>query len=160
MIPVGIDPSTKRLAMVAGEPGGRYHADLATLNTGKDIYGPDVAGRAYEATYRFLKSLDGPEVYLEAPAALKVGIQSTLLQGYVSGAIQAAAANLEVRLHLIAPAHWKAQVIGHGNATKDGVRAWITTAWPEAAVQSQDLIDAAALAVYGGTRERRTARLG
>lgn len=47
---------------------------------------------------------------------------------------------------------WKKEVVGHGNATKDEVKAWLTEHHPGKAAQcrgNQNLVDAICIALYG-----------
>lgn len=153
---LAIDPSTKRLGMVT-----RNAVWLADLTDGGRIKKscPESSMYAYRAVTQMLaQHPEVDEVWLEAPAAMKVGIASTLKQGYVSGAIQAAVAEAGVDLHMIAPATWKANVCGHGNCDKAQVGRSVKAQWPEMWPRleaSEDLIDAAALWLHGTRVERR-----
>lgn len=153
---LAIDPSTKRLGMVT-----KTEARLADLTNGGKIKGacPESAAQAMKAVTQMLTDhQDVDEVWLEAPAAMKAGISSTLKQAYISGAIQAVAAGMGCAVHMIAPASWKATVCENGHASKDDVAVSVKNQWPEMWPRlegEQDLIDAAALWLHGTQVERR-----
>ena len=99
----------------------------------------------------FAKSMIS-EAYIEAPLVGRGGVKSTLVQAYVSGAVQGMLAEDGWVVHLVPVGTWKKQVVGKGNATKEDVAEWAAgrkTGVVTASDNDQDVIDALALVEYG-----------
>lgn len=89
-------------------------------------------------------------VWVEAPFVGANGNKRTAIRlGMTVGAILATHAGPAT---LVDQSTWKAQVIGNGHAGKPDVERWLSNHCPEiatACAQSEDLRDAACLALYG-----------
>lgn len=154
MIVLGLDPSSRKLALVVREDRKTCHFSAVKM---PDL---DISQRsyaAYEAVGVFLHGLGVlPPVrhaFVEAPiVGMTRDIQSTVKQATVSGGAQAALVEWGFGVHLVAPSSWKKTVIGKGNARKDEVGPIIKREWPGlwlAVSGDQDLLDASALVLHG-----------
>lgn len=157
-VTMGIDPSSRKLAVVAIVPSGRFYLLSKPLVKAKEKGGSPVAcAAAYEAITDFATKIaveSGTTTFnvaIEAPIVGRGGIRVTLAQTFVSGAIQAALAEFLTDVHVIFPSQWKKAVVGRGNADKSDVARHLRSVWPTLADQigsDQDLFDAAALCLY------------
>ena len=77
------------------------------------------------------------------------GVKSTMVQAFVSGAVQAVLYDLGIGVHLVPVGTWKKATVGKGNATKAEVKQWVEMKYPTLKGEGQDILDAAALADYG-----------
>lgn len=167
---IGIDPASTRLAGVVCRIGmdGRprlLDASKRELTTKK--WSPEVTPLAMEWSWDLLalaRSAGDPVVYMEAPVVGRGGVRSTMVQAFTSGAVQAAFGWEEVPVHLVNVQTWKKELANGGPhpVGKDAVGAMVGEQWPEAAAAAAgdaDLIDAAAIALYGCAVARRVARL-
>ena len=165
-IVVGIDPSSVKLAMVAKAVG--VSEPLLVCQSRIASTGHGGSPLACDAAYRSIPHYLGPlsqhgslHVYIEAPVVGR-GVRSTLVQAFVSGAIQASLATLTRHVYLVYPSAWKKAVIGKGSATKGDVASSIAALWPGAfsmAAGDQDIVDSAAICLYAEQRINRTAKL-
>lgn len=78
--------------------------------------------------------------------------------GMVAGALVTSARQAGARVILVPPSSWKASVIGHGNANKQGISDWLRRHYPDwwDKCESQDVIDATCLALHAETILGRT----
>lgn len=161
---VGADVSSSRLALVACDEGGNLLA-LRKFALAKRS-GPDAVYEGYRQTRRFLKQFTGLTVYvfIEDALAGRGGVKATKVQAYTNGGVQAASYGRAEGVYLVNVGTWKKAIIGKGNATKDEVASCIQEIWQEAGEEAgndQDLLDAAAIALYGaGVVRRGTAMAG
>jgi len=154
---IGIDPSSKKLALCVSENG--YDSELHTIDLPGGLY--SATGAAYREVFSFLDFGGDLVIYMEAPLVGVGGVHSTVVQAQVGGAVMAAASNFGVPLKLVNVGHWKKTVIGKGNAKKPEIAEWVEKNCPEAyhlAEGDQDLIDAIAIHRYGVLHERLLAR--
>ncbi len=157
---LGVDVSSRLLAVV-GRTVGSNRSPLVMLQPlDRGTHGPfqaQVALRGFIETLVPIVRL----VAIEAPA-MGVSARSTILQSFVNGAVQATCVEAGMEVLLVPPATWKKDVVGHGNADKAAVAKWVGTHWPELATLaggSQDIFDAAAVALHGEAVLRRSAAL-
>lgn len=140
--------------MVVREDGKAAHYAAIKL---PELNIPERTYAAYDAIGVFLDGLGVLSSYrhafVEAPIlGMTRDIQSTVKQATVSGGVQVALIEWGFGVHLVAPSSWKKAVIGKGNARKDEVGPIIEREWPglwRAIHSDQDLLDAAALVLYG-----------
>lgn len=161
---LGIDPSTKKLA-IAWDHGGLV-VDEFTLAEGR--YTPESAWNAYAMTRGHLERMERlghvtPDqepwvVFLESPVVGRGGINTTMKQAFISGAVQAACRSMEWDVHLIHNSKWKREVCGIGNATKADVRQHVIAKYGDSwEGESQDAIDAIGLYEFGVLTMQRAA---
>ena len=148
----GVDPSSKLLAVAHGNDTA-VEFEAHTLERGAQG-----AWQAYEFISGLLatSSSDDTLLAMEQPLVGRGGVRSTLVQAYISGAVQAAAVARSVPLLLVNVQTWKKDVIHNGNADKDRVRAVLEEEKPMEARaihafgrHEQDLFDALGLQLYG-----------
>lgn len=160
---VGIDASSKKLAMFAIHPVlGTTYAAIAILHKSK--YSPAAAGEAMDACFTFLDTVHkmstpraAKVAWIERPAVGRGGAQSTIVQAFVSGVVQACFTKAGFTVHLVHQSTWKTWLGVAPNAkTKANVKPEVVQAmraqYPRdwgAAGGDPDLIDAAAIARYG-----------
>lgn len=165
---VGGDLSSKNLAFVARHPltptASVVKYELAPPSQKFTYKNCD---EALTATIDYIDGLEGmiltgsPRLaYLEAPVVAGArNIQSTVKQAMVSGAVQAAFSQAGFTVQLVPISTWKMVVVGHGGSSKADVARSVRGRWPviaNAADGDQDIIDAAAVCLYGEDDARKT----
>lgn len=161
-VTVGVDVSSRLYAAVAIDTGSLEAVATWHVPLDRGPQGPVQALRAAVAT---TEKLPDPQrvrlVAIEAPA-MGVSPRSTILQSFCNGAVQAAVGMGGYEMLLVAPATWKKETIGRGNVDKPTVASWLRSKHPrlaDACGRSQDLTDAACLALYGAAILARSARM-
>lgn len=93
-----------------------------------------------------------PVLFCEEPVvAGRRNIRSTILIAETVGLIL----SLPIPVYIVPVSSWKKETVGNGAASKDAVSQWLMLAHPDyyqLCGGNGDLIDAAAIAVYGRTR--------
>lgn len=163
---LGIDPSSKVIAAVAACGPGmnvvRY--DICRKSTS---YTPAVAMEAMTVMHDLVDGLDTYGVdskvaWVEAPLIGRGGAKATMVQSFVSGVIQACLIEAGYDVHLVNVQSWKKTLCGNGHASKDDVGRFLAREWPKAAKvcgDDPDLIDAAAICLYGAATTARGSKL-
>lgn len=174
VIIVGVDPSTKKIALV-------WTYDDDTASPGTWVYKlPDSqdyakrCGTAFEATTKQLRKItqENPmaEVYvfIEEPVVGRGGAYATISQSKLHGAIVAACqvSGVVTQTRGVNNQTAKKQVVGKGNAGKPEIRTWVRLYWRKLEEQingynkgdQQDVADAGMINRYGhkvvATQER------
>lgn len=149
MIVIGGDLSSKKLAVVT-----KWSTGFSMVEWKIRAKAPYGAAEAANGMRRILTAL-GDAMYSPGLAAIERpvvgrGVHATLVQSYVSGAVQAVLVEHGWEVILVSPSSWKATVVGHGHANKGAVASWLEHEQPALAraARSQDLVDAACLALY------------
>lgn len=92
-------------------------------------------------------------VFIEQPVVGRGGVHSTIVQAQVQGVVLAMAVLCGAGgAYPVNVKTWKKDIVGHGGADKDKVRAWLADHHPvlsELAGEDQDLVDASCVALYG-----------
>lgn len=145
----GADPASGKLAVVMDDDGQvTKHCWKSTSKK----WEPANCAEVHRWVQREFMDLHCGDLFLEAPVVGRGGAHATIVQAFVSGAVQAAFLELGWRVHLVNVQRWKKHVAGTGRADKDDVERALADVWPvgwDAADGDADLIDAAAIAVYG-----------
>lgn len=156
---VGLDLSTKKLAIV-GDFAGTYR--YASITLGQKL--PESTEEARQTVRQWLRRVTSSNVchaYVEQPVVGVGGVQTTLKQSYINGAVQAALVAEGYIVHpLVSNSHWKKEVIGSGRASKEEITDWVRTNWKglyRTIGDDQDVMDAACILIYGLSELRRTA---
>lgn len=150
---VGLDPSSRKIAMAISVDGGKPKLQTKTLGM------HDLPRACYQA-HRYVRSVvkqytaQGHHVFLfiEGPVVGRGGVGSTLKQTKTNGAMQAGAVGGGASVTEVNNSTWKKQVVGSGRAGKPEIKKWIKDCWPyayELADGDQDLMDACAILRYG-----------
>lgn len=154
MAVLGIDPSYRKLAFVVLSGTGSYlrHEEVAKL--GKSM--PETCARAASETRSLVIRLaeEGIEVthaWIESPVVGRGGAQVTIKQAVVNGAVQGALYDCGVAVETVQNTSWKRVVCGHGGMGKPDVTLWLHRHRVDLAriLDSQDLVDAACIALHG-----------
>ena len=164
---IGIDPSSKKLAAVAafGTPDRPRLVDWTARRLTTGNWDTSVTALAMEWAWDIIgvaRSAGDPVVYLEEPVVGRGGVRSTVVQAFTSGALQGALAYECVPVHLVNVGTWKREVVGNGHASKTDVGRLVRDDWPAAAAavgSDQDLLDAAAICLYGLKVQARAGRI-
>jgi Holliday junction resolvasome RuvABC endonuclease subunit len=142
----GVDYGVRRIAYSA--PRIREFHEL-TLKGGDDIDDLDTLS-AY--LFDLVSITQASLVAVEAPiVGASRNFRTGIRLGMVAGALTASARQAGAQVALVPPSSWKATVVGHGNAGKPDVSAWLRRHFPEwwdSCNESQDLIDATCLALH------------
>lgn len=159
---IGCDLSSKYLAMVAKHPLTPTAAVVKyPLNPRQsDAYSPKAAAEALDCMYEYVESISGMAVpgaprlaFVEAPVVAGArNLQTTIKQSFVNGVVQAVFVKAGFEVEHVAVSTWKKVVCGNGSADKTQVASSIRRQWPvvhNAAEGDQDIIDAAAVCLYG-----------
>lgn len=156
---LGIDPSSTRLAFVGIDREGSWEYAKPLV---KGEF-PARAKSAYDVTDALLGKVateDDRFAFVEAPiVGMTRNIRTTIAQATTSGGLHVALLNWGFHVTLVAPTSWKKEVVGWGNASKEEVAAAVYDLWPEFYEdhpKDQDLLDAAAIALYGQKVIRRS----
>lgn len=143
----GVDLGTRRIAVV--EPGSLHAAELwlPRLRRGE---AEDVQSALRALASWFITTVPpDAEVWVEAPISGHGNVRTAIRMAETCGAVLAAHVGRARKVNL---STWKARVIGHGHADKPTIRRWLTDHHPALATvcgESQDLVDAACVALYG-----------
>ena len=147
----GIDPSSRKLAVVHGEPGKKHLGhEVKTLPARR----PDACLVAFEWVGALVDRypFHHPYVVIEAPVFGRGGPGSTIPQAMINGALQAGAHDAGADVIDANNAHVKKEVLGRGNAKKDEIAAWAAATRPDLHAEfgtDQDLCDALMIWTYG-----------
>jgi Holliday junction resolvasome RuvABC endonuclease subunit len=152
---IGCDPSSKKLAAVISFIGKEEDADI-------DIYKLKAKEKALSCAMAFtwarrlgrkcLEQSADVVVFVEAPVFGRGGPGSTIPQAQINGALLAGFSMAGITVMTANNSHWKKEVIGKGNANKVQIKEWVQQYWPAmylSANNDQDVIDAAAIYIYG-----------
>ena len=158
---VGMDISASRLAMVAlTEPISFEKVDFRTP------WVPEVCAHAEAVAMEFVAKLQvkydwNGDVWIEAPLVGRGGVRPTIVQSFVSGAVQSGLIKIGASVTLITVGEWKAEAIGNGNADKAFVARRLRSRWPDESAlvaDDGDLLDALGVAHAGAARRGLVAR--
>ena len=164
---VGIDPSSKKIALTYS---------LVEINKDKKIYKIPTSGLNVETIVfnkkntkqfasleafnfsdnfcqKILKEFSKHpiHIYLESPV-LGVNVHATIVQSFISGALQAGFAKNNLSITMANNTTWKKDVTGKGNHKKDEVSNWVKEnhlSNYKILGEDQDLIDAYCIMLYG-----------
>ena len=150
---VGLDPSSRKIAMAISVDGGKPILQTKTLGM------HDLPRACYQA-HRYVRSVvkqytaQGHHVFLfiEGPVVGRGGVGSTLKQTKTNGAMQAGAVGGGASVVEVNNQTWKSKVVGSGRAGKPEIKKLVKDCWPyayELADGDQDLMDACAILRYG-----------
>jgi Holliday junction resolvasome RuvABC endonuclease subunit len=155
MTVIGIDPSSKKLALCVTYPGSEKYPELHSIRLPEGIL--QATGAAFEEAFLCFQKYSDAAVYMEEPVVGR-NVRSTIVQAQVGGAVMAAADRAGLPyFELVNNSHWKKEVLGKGNAKKEEISFWLGEIWPEAynlAQKDQDLIDASCINRYGVRRQK------
>lgn len=158
---IGGDLSSKSIALVARHPLTPTAAMVKyPLRAQKDAWTSASAAEALDCMMQYVDEiapmavLGAPRlVFLEAPVVAGArNIQSTIKQAFINGIVQAVFVKAGFTVELVPVSTWKLAVCGNGRADKTQVANSIRRQWAithNAANGDQDLIDAAAVCLYG-----------
>lgn len=146
----GLDPSSSKLAVVAEYDDGRVAAHR--WFSSKPRWEPENCISAFEWVTSHLSAPEHAKtIWVEEPLVGR-SAHSTIVQSLTSGAACAALLRLGWDVRMVNVSTWKKRVVGSGRADKDDIKRSVEHRWPEAwkLVEGDgDLIDAAAIALYG-----------
>lgn len=152
-VPVGIDPSSVKMAVVILLPDGPPLVHEVKLS---ERSGPAACHAAIEVAHSISADLMSywgltPDVLIERQV-LGGHIKSSLAQAQTSGALQGGFYAAGARIDTVQSSTWKKEVFGagKGNAKKEEVARSLQLGWPslyKAVAHSQDCIDAACIAL-------------
>jgi Holliday junction resolvasome RuvABC endonuclease subunit len=171
MLIAGIDPSAKKIAIVATHPtlNVSYVQSFMLYKT-KETQTPASLGKALDAMDEFLAWAAGvaPQgeqrfAWVEDPLVGRGGVTTTMKQSYVGGIIRATLHNAGFTVYGVNVSSWKKDVLGNGRAQKPAVSAHLKRAWPKVhglVGSDGDLADAAAINLYGRSVLAKAALMG
>jgi Holliday junction resolvasome RuvABC endonuclease subunit len=155
MTVIGIDPSSKKLALCITYPGSEKYPEFHSIRLPEGIL--QATGAAFEEAFLCFRKHPEAAVYMEEPVVGR-NVRSTIVQAQVGGAVMAAADRAGLPyFELVNNSHWKKEVLGKGNAKKEEISELLEKIWPEAynlAQKDQDLIDASCINRYGVRRQK------
>ncbi len=148
----GIDPSSKRVAIVGSEPDGSnaWHEVVPLAARKADTYEPRYTAMAVAQVERIVRARQVDSVHVEVPLLGRGGVRTAVTLGFIAGAVQAGAVRAGADVHLVNVQTWK-RTLGHGGASKHEVGTMLATLWPEMHAEvehDQDLVDAAAICYH------------
>lgn len=144
----GIDPKLRGIAVCCPDLELWEEVNVEASDRGSEIW--DLVG-----WFKGMPIEAEDIVAIEAPIAGASGnVQTAVGIAVTVGAVLAETRGWGF---LVAPASWKAAIVGHGHADKPDIRAWLEASDPQAAQacgRSKDLVDATCLAFYAEYRYR------
>lgn len=152
----GLDISASRLAIVAlCEPTPR----ILKVDFRKP-WVPLVCAHAQKEAEDFIASVQNnqewrADCWIESPLVGRGGVRPTIVQSFVSGAVQAGLIGIGCRVTLITASEWKQITCGNGNANKADVARRIRSRWPDHSALADgdgDVLDAFGIAHAGAAR--------
>ena len=150
---VGIDPSSRKIAVVA-TPAGEERLQVRVFVLPQAVV-PALA-IAYRVTRRYVRqhTTRGRTVllWIEEPVVGKGGAYATIKQSKVHGAIVAGAVAGGAVVDTVQNSTWKKTVTGKGNHSKVQVAQYVRKNWralSKLAGPDQDLIDAGCIMAHG-----------
>jgi Holliday junction resolvasome RuvABC endonuclease subunit len=156
---IGIDPAARKLAIWASSMQGADPVPFYTKLSMEDEQACAMAFRSlstiFSSEIELWKGLaQQPKliVYIEKPFVGRGGIQSTLVQVLVHGALLAAAGEFNAELHRVDNMTWKSSLLKNAKADKDEIAQYVKDRDPylfERCEGNQDLIDALCIYWYG-----------
>lgn len=166
---VGVDPSAKKIAIVAHHPvlySTAAQAYVLYKNSEKQTTAS--LGRAVAAMEKFLEYIQpwsgGPKyAWVEDPLVGRGGALTTMKQAYVGGIIRGTLANAGFKVYGVNVSTWKKEVCGSGRAQKPDVARAVRMRWPKVVPLlggDGDLTDAAAINLYAQEVVRKSAAIG
>ena len=141
---IGIDLGMRKVDIVDVDRGFFLHHEVPKSERTVEL----------QALARYLRSLEAEGLlegtkWVEAPVVAGArNIQSTIAIAQTSGVVHASLSDT----HQVAVSSWKKRTVGNGNADKVAVKQWLADRHPEyyrLCGDSQDLIDATCIALYG-----------
>ena len=170
-IVVGIDPSSKSIAIATFKVLGEKITPLSVdkFKSKAKKYDPSVSAWADAQVEAVMLNLmneisgsNGISVFIEEPIVGRGGAHSTIVQAFVSGAIQSAFTRRGATVYLVHVSKWKKEVVGKGNATKEEVAEAVKGRWSAIAKYArsdQDMLDAIGIGAYGAEVVKRAGRI-
>lgn len=161
MLVVGVDPSSKKIALVAYETITRsaYAQSHVLYKSGKQQ--PSHLGQAVGVMRSFVQWAEsvapsGEKVaWVEDPLVGRGGVRTTMVQAFVGGIIRGMLVDAGFTVHNVNVSTWRARLGIKAKGTtaiKADTRRYVVTAWPkvEGLIGSDaDLADAAAICLFG-----------
>lgn len=158
MLIVGIDPSARKIAIVATQTLLRVsHVKTYVLYKASERQTSDSMGRAVDAMLEFVEWAEAVEprgeryAWVEDPVVGR-SVTATTKQCFISGIIRGHLARAGFTVYGVNVSSWKKEVLGNGRAQKPAVKAHLKRAWPKIdglVGNDGDLADAAAINLYG-----------
>lgn len=156
---VGVDPSSKKIAIVASETMTNTVAAWSLIvSKPRETMSPGACARAQDRMDEFVLATARMSPYdrhawVETPlVASSGGVRATIAQAYIGGIIRASLVNAGFVVHDVHVGTWKKEVVNNGNAKKPDVARAVKTGWAKAwtlVEHDGDLIDAAAICQFG-----------
>jgi len=155
----GVDPSSKKLAVVIDHQDGRVTTHRWVAEAKK--WEPTNCQSAHRWVITEFRHTEPGIVWFEEPLMGRGGVRTSVVQAFTSGAAQAAFLELGWQVRLVNVQRWKAEVVGNGHASKDDVAATVAERWPDVVgLGDPDLNDAGGICLYGRGVLARAAELG
>jgi len=140
---IGIDLGSRKVDIVDIDRGFFLHHEVPKSERTLEL----------RAIGRYLRSLEADGLlegtkWVEAPVVAGArNIQSTIAIAQTSGVVHTSLSDT----HQVAVSSWKQRTVGKGNADKQAVKQWLADNYPELFryCATQDLVDAACIALYG-----------
>lgn len=146
----GIDSSSKSVALV-GHDG--YVVQAHKLTVPKSDRGRELSSLR-EQVERVLSTDENPIVFVEASIKVR-GMQTAIMLAQTVGMLL----SLPVPTYPVPIDSWKKHTVGKGGASKTDVAQWLQKAHPDLyslCGSDQDLVDAAAVCIYGSAVSSRS----
>lgn len=161
---VGVDPSSRKIAVVAGDPHLPVQKTWAfPLYKTTEKQTPESLARALDCMDSVVADLaqwapGNRYAWVEDPLVGRGGPVATMKQSLVQGIVRGVLARSGFVVYGVNVSTWKKAVVGKGNADKADVGRTVRAKWPKVADLiglDGDLADAAAICLYGQEVLRR-----
>lgn len=155
MLVMGVDPGSVNIALAMREGKKLSYRNIEPEGVKKR--GSRAEERLWPLATKFAEALKeiGPDyVYIEAPV-YSGSFTATVALSMITGAMVIILQQLGIPYSFVGNNVWKKGLCGRGNATKEEVRAWVTTRFklPKDGLV-QDIIDAIGIAEWGAQKFR------
>ena len=141
----GCDPASKKIALFSGDDD-RIRAEFFQVKPSDR--NTEILSLRDQLLHIIKPNLAPVTIYCEEPVVAGArNLRSTILIAETVGMIL----GVRAYVRLVPVSSWKKATVGKGNATKEEVANWLQREYPDyaQACGNQDLVDAAAIYLYG-----------
>ena len=141
----GIDSSSKNLAIVSFEDGKLGNFLLLKSNE------KNTTKRIFKLCSIFEKEIlnFSPNLVVIESSIYVSNYKSSQVLAEMIGNIKYICQKNNILIESVSNKTWKKQIIGNGNASKDEIKKWVVSHYPELEGSDQDLLDACCICLFG-----------
>lgn len=150
MLIAGVDCSSKSIAFVMIE-NNEIRLKKLIESSSKDPH--TRVSELFLSFREFMKELPiKPGIVFIEQALFLQNVKTTLMIDATINAVRFVCIENNIPCSIIDNRSWKKSVIGNGKASKEDIAQFVNLKWPDFGSTSQDLMDAASIAMFGVLR--------